>query len=106
MKHIKKFNESVEDSQKAYKITIKLIDGNIKNLRYPSVYIRGVLSTLINNYGLSKSQEVIDGFKEAIIDFMSDIYGCEPTFYNDEAYNYWENLSFDTIYPIPRQIFE
>jgi hypothetical protein len=82
--------------KKAYNITLKLIDGNIKNLRYLNdLVIPGIYSTLSWNYGLGRSDEVIKGMKDAIFDFSAEEFGFEPTFDSEESYDWWESLCDD-----------
>jgi len=94
-----------QEFDKAYNVTIKLIDGNIKNLRYPQVWIPGIIDTF-SHYGIEVTSLTIDAFKHAVEDFLGKEFSCEPTFVNEEAYNYWDTLSVDT-YSVPiKNIFE
>lgn len=81
---------------KSYKITLRLIDDNPRNLRYLiEVTIPGIYPDLVQNYGLGRSEEVINGMKDALYDFISEEFfgGTEPTFTNEETYEWWENLN-------------
>jgi len=82
--------------QKAYNLTLKQIDGNIRNLRYLSnMAIPGIYSILSWNYGLGRSNEVVDGMKEAIYDFVAEDFGFEPTFETEESMDWWSGLCDD-----------
>lgn len=80
--------------KQAYKLTLQQIDGNIRNLRYlTSVAIPGIYSIISHNYGLGRSQDVIDGMMEAIFDFIcEDSGGVEITFVSVEAMEWWYGL--------------
>jgi hypothetical protein len=54
-------------------------------------HVTGVIATLVFNYGMSLSQEMIDGVKEALIDHF--FYGLDPEFDDEEMYFWFENLS-------------
>ena len=80
----------------AYKITLQQIDGNIRNLRYlTSVMIPGIYSILVHNYGLGRSEDVMEGMKDAIYDFIAEEFGFEPTFESEESYDWWNGLCDD-----------
>lgn len=94
-----------EEYKKAYKITMKLIDGNIKNLRYSKIFVPGIITTFLN-YGIKINSNTLQAFKDATIDFLYDYFGVEPTFYTDEVYEWWENLNPSTYNKVPEKIFE
>jgi len=96
-------NEKIHD--KAYHLTMKLIDNNLRNLRYTDVYIPGIIG-IFPNYGIEIDQDSIDGFKEAIEDFLAEELGFEPTFADDKAYDYWQNLSVETYKHPVHNLFE
>lgn len=81
---------------RSYNLTLHQLDGNLRNLRYiTEVAIPGIYSIISWNYGLGRSQEVIDGMKEAIFDFIGEQMGYEPTFETDESYEWWNGLCDD-----------
>lgn len=85
-----------EKYDKAYKITMLQIDGNIRNLRYlVKVTIPGIYSILSHNYGLGRSDEVVNGMKEALYDFICEEFGYEATFTSDETLEWWTGLCDD-----------
>lgn len=79
---------------KAYKLTLKQIDNNLKNLRWLEQAVLGIYLTLAFNYRLGRSDVVLKGMKDAMMDFISDnvFSGTEPEFASPEAYDWWENL--------------
>jgi hypothetical protein len=93
-------NSAIRD--KAYRVTIKLIDDNPKNLRHlVELTIPGIYFSLVQNYGLPyENQEVIDGMKDALYDKISEFFfgETEPTFTNEETYEWWENMDPSYFY--------
>lgn len=104
--------EEIVKESLAYNITKQTIDDNLKNLRYPKVYIPGIYSYVLK-YGVPRSNKAMEDMKDAIVDFLSDRLnnGIEVEFASDDACIWWKELTDDSIQrghmdKIPRQLFD
>jgi len=75
---------------KAKKITLKELEG-IKYMHADMVV--GLLGAVVRYEGMSICQEVIDGMKDAIIDYFFD--GCDPEWESYGIWQWFENMSPD-----------
>lgn len=75
---------------KAKKIALKEL-GDIKYMHADMVV--GLLGAVVRYEGMSICQEVIDGMKDALIDYFFD--GLDPEWENYGTYQWFENMSPD-----------
>lgn len=74
----------------AKRISLNLLD-DIKYMYASSIV--GILSMLVCNYGLPLEQDVVEGLKDAIVDYFYD--GMDPDFDNYAMMKWFDGLNAD-----------
>jgi hypothetical protein len=85
--------------EKAFRVTLKLIENNIRNLRWIEVAICGIYASF-PNYDIPQNDETCQAMKDAILSFLEKY---ETKFANEEAFDFWQKLNhasfnFKSIY--------
>jgi hypothetical protein len=88
-----------ESYKKAFHLTLQLIEGNIRNLRYVKIFLPGIYGTF-PNYGVEQNDETCQAMKNAIVHFIEKWASdgeVEIEYASGEGYEFWKNIKHSSF---------